>query len=112
MSSFEYQLSLWSAQRDQRHDLNDVLSVPRDVEHFVHFRRRRPVRSVADDLSVAGFTVGLGRRGLKRVLQATRTESLSEDMVEQFLREVITIVERHGGDYDGWGAAVQAQTNA
>lgn len=26
------------------------------------------------------------------------------------LREVVTIVERNGGDHDGWGATVEAQT--
>lgn len=112
MSSYEFQLSMWPAQRDQRDELNDVLSTPRAVEHFAYFKRRGNAEAAADELAAAGFTVGLGRRGFKTVLQATRSESLGDDEVAQFLREAISIVERNGGDYEGWGASVEAQPTA
>ncbi|WP_425841403.1 ribonuclease E inhibitor RraB [Microbacterium sp. PA5] len=107
MSTYDFQMSMWPTQRDQRGELGDVLSVPREVEHFAIFARRAQAESAGDELVAAGFEVGLGRRWMKTILRAARQEALSDDTVAQFLREVIAIIERHGGDYDGWGAAVE-----
>ena len=101
-------MSMWPAQRDQRAELNDALSAPRAVEHFAYFKRRGNAETAAQELSSAGFAVALGRRGFKTALQATRDESLGDDEVARFLQEAISIVERNGGEYDGWGAAVAA----
>ncbi|MFJ6679701.1 ribonuclease E inhibitor RraB [Microbacterium sp. NPDC091382] len=107
-STYEYQLSMWAPQRQQRAEMGDVLETPRLVEHFAYFSRRSQAQAAADDLITAGFEVARARRGLKTVLKATRTEALGDDQVARFLREVVDIVERHRGDYDGWGATVEA----
>lgn len=99
---------MWAPQREQRTEMGDALATPRPVEHFAYFGRRRHAEAAADELVAAGFTVGLGRRRLKTVLEATRDEPLQDDDVARFLTDVITIVERHGGEYDGWGATVEA----
>lgn len=112
MSSYEHQLAMWLMQRDQRAQMNDDLLVPRDVEHFAYFSRRAKATAAADDLTAAGFTVATGRRGFKTVVQAVRSEPLSDEAVERFLREAITLVERHGGSYDGWGATVAVRNPA
>lgn len=107
-STYEYQLSMWAPQREQRAEMGDVLETPRPVEHFAYFSRRSRAQAAAEDLIAAGFEVGRARRGLKTVLKATRNEALGDQQVARFLREVVDIVERHGGDYDGWGATVEA----
>ncbi|WP_435745813.1 ribonuclease E inhibitor RraB [Microbacterium sp. PMB16] len=109
MSSYERQLAMWPVQRDQRAGMNDDLLVPREVEHFAYFTRRRKAASAADDLVTSGFTVATARRGLKIGLQASRRESLSDESVARFLREVISVVEIHDGNYDGWGATVEVR---
>lgn len=106
MSTYQDQFSLWVIQREKRIELDDVLSDSRDVEHFAYFKRRTHADAAAQDFAADGYSVALGRRGLKTVLQATRTESLSDESVAQFLHGAISIVERHAGDYDGWGATV------
>lgn len=100
---------MWLKQREQRAQLNDDLLVPRDVEHFAYFSRRAKAHTAANDLTTAGFAVATSRRGFKTGIKAVRSESLSDDSVARFLREAITIVERHGGSYDGWGATVEAR---
>lgn len=107
MTTYEHQLAMWATQRNQRAQLNDDLLVPREVEHFAYFTRRGKAMSAADELTVAGFTVATGRRGFKAFVHASRSEPLSDDSVAGFLWEVITIVEKNGGSYDGWGATVQ-----
>jgi hypothetical protein len=111
VSSYEYELAMWPAQRDRRVELNDVLSEPRDVEHFVYFKRRANAKAAADALVADGFAVGLGRQGFRTVLQAVRTDALTDEAVAQFLRGVITVVEQHHGNYDGWGATVEAASS-
>lgn len=112
MSSYEFQLSMWPAQRDQRREMNDAFGTPRTVEHFAYFRRRRHAKDATAELTAAGFAVSLGRRRFTTILQATRSEPLGDDEVSRFLKEVVDIVERNGGDYDGWGATVEAQPTA
>ena len=99
---------MWPIQRDQRVGMNDDLTAVRDVDHFAYFRRRGHATSAAGEFLAAGFGVTTGRRGFKTVVQAVRGESLDDDSVKRFLHEVVSIVERYGGEYDGWGAAVEA----
>lgn len=103
---------MWPVQRDQRVGMNDDLLIPRDVEHFAYFTRRGKAASAADDLVASGFTVATGRRGFKTVVHAARSEPLSDESVARFLRDVIAVVERHDGEYDGWGAPVEVKSPA
>lgn len=107
-STLQSQLALWPTQEAQRMELNDRFEVPRPVEHFAYFRRRAFANVAGAELQSRGFSVEIGRRGLQTFLQATREEPLDFASVERFLSEVIAVVERSRGDYDGWGAAVEA----
>lgn len=99
---------MWPAQAAQRVELNDDFAVPRPVEHFAYFGQRASAERAAAELHARGFSVGIGRRGLQTILQATREEPLGSASVERFLTEVIDVVEGAQGDYDGWGATVEA----
>jgi len=109
-STLESQLDLWRVQQAQRRDLNDDFEALRPVEHFACFRRRAFANVAGAQLRSQGFTVTIKRKGLDTVLQATREEPLDHASVERFLGEVIAIVERSQGEYDGWGAAVEASS--
>jgi len=50
--------------------------------------------------------VSTDRHGLKTSLQATREEILGIFSAKRFLSEVVSVIERESGSYDGWGAAV------
>lgn len=106
-STFQSQLALWPVQEAQRTELNDHFATPRPVEHVAYFRRRAFANVAAAELRAQGFSVELGRRGLQTFLRATRAEPLGYASVERFLGDVIGIVERSLGDYDGWRAGVE-----
>lgn len=91
------------SQIEQRLSLGDRLEVPREVEHFSHFRRKAAAASAADELIECGYSVFLERRGLKLLVVARKESAVEPPIVEAFVREVFDIVESHGGDYDGWG---------
>lgn len=103
------EIALWPEQVTPRRELGEDFTVPRPVEHFAYFRRRRSADAAADDLRTLGFTVDIRRRGLQLILVATRVETLTDASVAAFLTEVIAIVEARKGDYDGWGANVEVR---
>jgi regulator of RNase E activity RraB len=48
--------------------------------------------------------VSTSREGVKTAVCAERAEPLTDQDVERFLGEVVSLIESHGGHYDGWGA--------
>lgn len=96
---------MWTVQKQERLRLGDDLAAPRPVEHFAYFSRKARAAAAADELSAAGFVVSTARTGLRTALCAERHEPLDDADVLRFLSEVIAVVESHGGEYDGWGAA-------
>ena len=107
-ATLESQLALWAVQETERVKMRDDFTVVRPVEHFAYFWRRVFAEAAAAQLRDRGFDATVGRRRFTTILLATRSESLSHASVERFLREVVSIVERAHGDYDGWGASLEA----
>ena len=84
---------------------------PFTVDHFLHMATERGARDAAADLSKHGFAVEIDEQedGGPWVVSATRQDWLSPSAVAD-LRDLMTrCAERHGGDYDGWGAEVNAR---
>jgi hypothetical protein len=115
----------WSHLRDQlapdtwqRHVIGDLLVVRALMEHGDALERDRPVEHVASfpepgsaqaaaaELRVDGFQVrvGPGRRG-RSFLEAIRRDPVTPPQVHAVTWSVREIVDRHGGEYDGWGCA-------
>ena len=109
-STLESQLDLWRGQQAQRRGLNDDFQARRPVEHVAYFRRRAFANVAGAQLRSQGFTVTINRKGLDTLLQATREDSLDPASVEGFLSDVIAVVERSQGAYDGWRAAVETSS--
>lgn len=102
------QLGMTREQIQQRIDMGDNLATPRPVDHSADFKKRKSAEAAADELRVLGYDVTLGKRGLLKVLlEATKLSSVDLATAEAFTREVIGVVEKHGGEYDGWGGPVE-----
>lgn len=105
-----------SAQRDQHlHGLDELLAsyaaqgddglTPRSVRHMAVFTRRSDAEAAAASLRGAGFEVRQVRRGLVRsTVEFERSDPVTRPAVTAFVDEIVTIVTRHGGEYDGWGS--------
>ena len=101
------QWSLWLTQREHRLGMGDDLPAPRPVDHFMIFRRRAAAEAAAGALRAENFEVTIQRQGLRLMVQATRTDTLDDAAVRRFLADVILLVEKARGSYDGWGAPVE-----
>ena len=103
-------MALTRQQIDRRVTMGDLLSAPRPTDHSAEFRRRRSAAVAAEELGLLRYDVTMGRRGLTKVLlEAGKTSEVDLASAEAFTREVFGVVAKHGGDYDGWGAGVEAQ---
>lgn len=89
--------------------MGDLLSVARPTDHTAQFKRRKPALAAAEELGLLGYKVTLNRRGLTKVLlEASKTSVVDLATAEAFTREVFGVIAKLGGDYDGWGAGVEA----
>ena len=102
------QLDLNRQQIEQRIAMGDKLATPRPVDHSAEFKKRKSADTAGDELRALGYQVTIGKRGLLKVLlEATKLSAVDAVTAEAFTREVIGVVEKHGGDYDGWGGPVE-----
>lgn len=99
-------LERWAVQRDKRIALGDNLIRPRSTEHLAAFRNRADAERAAAALEERGFTVLLARSLWRVLLQAVRTDTLTEQSVTSFLGVVVSAVEANGGKYDGFSGEV------
>ncbi|KQO63835.1 ribonuclease E inhibitor RraB [Curtobacterium sp. Leaf261] len=99
-------LALDADQLAQRRALGDRLDRPRFVDHVAAFRSLAAAEAAADDLRALGYTATVKKGLFRTSLEAARPERLDGTEPERFVTEVFGVVDRHGGAYDGWGAAV------
>ena len=82
----------------------DQVHAPRPIDHTAAFRSRRAAVAAGEELTAAGYRVdGLYRRLLTVWLEFSAMTAVDHETAAAFTREVVGIVERHGGSYDGWG---------
>jgi len=85
----------------------DALRKPRPVDHTGYFDAEAAARSAAAELDRHGFLVSVGAGGDRQyVLEATRTDPVDPPEVHKLTWTVRDVIERHGGQYDGWGCPV------
>ncbi|QHC62155.1 hypothetical protein GSU69_05285 [Rathayibacter festucae] len=107
------QLSVLEAQRERaaqqlevRLRYGDQVWELREVDHFAVFSRRSRARRAGRALVAAGFEIAISRLRLRLVLVASHHAAVDEEATTAFLRQVIEVVEREGGRYDGWRAEI------
>jgi hypothetical protein len=84
--------------------LGDDLHVVRPVDHTALFRLKSRAQAAATELAAAGYQVEVHREGFRWEVEATKASAIDRESASAFLREVIPMVNRHGGVYDGWGS--------
>ncbi|MGY2064887.1 ribonuclease E inhibitor RraB [Blastococcus sp. SYSU DS0619] len=105
----EGQLALGAQLVEERLSLGDQVHEPRPIDHLAGFRTRKAAEAAADELVAAGYRIdGLRRRFLTVWLEFSAMTAVDHDTAATFTREVVGIVDRHGGTYDGWGGFLVA----
>lgn len=104
----EHQLQLSASLVTQRVEMGDRAEVPREVDHVAFFKSKDQAAQAARELEQAGFTITDTRRRLLRiVVEFKRVDAVDHATAATFTRQVVPIIESHGGSYDGWGAMLQ-----
>ncbi|MGY1719390.1 ribonuclease E inhibitor RraB [Blastococcus sp. SYSU DS0552] len=105
----EEQVALSDQLVDQRLGMGDQVHQPRPIDHLAGFRSRRAAEAAGEELVAAGYRIdGLRRRFLTVWLEFSAMTAVDSATAAAFTREVVGIVDRHGGSYDGWGGFLVA----
>ena len=92
---------------EQNLAIGDRVHEPRPIDHLAGFRTRRAAEAAGQELEAAGYRIdGLRRRFLVVWLEFSAITAVDHGSAAAFTREVVGIVNRHGGTYDGWGGFV------
>ena len=87
----------------------DEVTAPRPIDHLAGFRSRSAAAAAGEELSTVGYRVdGRYRRLLTVWLEFSAMTAVDHATAAAFTREIVGIVERHGGHYDGWGGFLVA----
>ncbi|MCZ2829456.1 ribonuclease E inhibitor RraB [Modestobacter sp. VKM Ac-2986] len=87
----------------------DHVAAPRPIDHTAAFRTRRAAVAAGEELTAAGYRVdGLYRRLATVWLEFSAMTAVDHATAAAFTREVVAIIGRHGGRYDGWGGFLVA----
>jgi hypothetical protein len=98
------QLQLTAQVVDQHVSIGDRVDEPRQIDHLAGFRSRKAATAAAKDLETAGYRIdGMRRRFLAVWVEFSQETAVDHASAAAFTREVIGILDRHGGSYDGWG---------
>ncbi|TWH73887.1 ribonuclease E inhibitor RraB [Modestobacter roseus] len=82
----------------------DQVHAPRPIDHLAGFRSRRAATAACRELVDAGYRVdGTYRRLLTVWVEFSAMTAVDHETAAAFTREIVAIVGRHGGRYDGWG---------
>ncbi len=103
----EEQVGLSAQVVEQNLSIGDRVHEPRPIDHLAGFRSRKAADAAAQELVAAGYRIdGLRRRFLTVWLEFSTITAVDHATAAAFIREVVGIVNRHGGTYDGWGGFV------
>ena len=81
----------------------DQVHRPRRLDHLAGFRSRSAALAAAAELEALGYvTDGLRRRWFTVWLEFGKETPVDHETAAAFTREVVGVVDRHDGSYDGW----------
>lgn len=103
------QMELSAQQLQQRIDIGDRLDAARDIFHSGVFPTHAAASEAGKELTAAGFTTEVVEADGLVLLEAQKVSTVDAPTVNQFTKDVFSVMARHGGEYDGWGADVMAQ---
>lgn len=92
---------------DQNLSIGDRVHEARQIDHLAGFRSRAAAAAAARDLEAAGYRIdGIRRRLLTVWVAFSKETAVDHGSAAAFTREVIGVLDRHDGSYDGWGGFV------
>lgn len=102
------QLQMTAQVVDQNLGIGDRVHEPRQIDHLAGFRSKKAATAAAQDLEAAGYRIdGMRRRFLTVWVEFSKQTPVDHASAAAFTREVIAILDRHDGSYDGWGGFVR-----
>jgi len=87
----------------------DVLTVPREVQHWLYFRSEQSCALFRDAAIAAGFKVvsePSSKGDLPFGIVLARTQSVEQESIDRTVIELLHLSRRFDGDYDGWETPV------
>jgi hypothetical protein len=76
---------------------------PRRIDHLAGFRSRAAADAAARDLTARGYRIdGVRRRMLTVWLAFSHETAVEHERAAAFTRELVGVLDQHGGSYDGW----------
>ena len=97
---------------DVLQEKGDVLTVPREVQHWMYFSSEESRGLFRDAAVVAGFKVvsELTSEGdFPFGIVLARTQSVEQKSIDRTVLELLNLTRRFDGDYDGWETRVVTQ---
>jgi len=107
-SELDREVSLTCLLVGERLRFGDRPETPREVDHAACFRSGAAARAAAAELRARGYRVTFSRRWFTSTLDFTHIGAVDHDSATAFTREIVAIVQRYRGRYDGWGAFLDA----
>lgn len=101
-----HQIDLSAKQVQQRLEIGDNLEVAREIYHDGVFLNKGAASKAGEQLTALGYTTEVVEEDDHVLLEVQKISTVDADSVRKFTQEVFSVMERHGGDYDGWGADV------
>jgi hypothetical protein len=81
----------------------DEVHRPRRLDHLAGFRSRSAALAAAAELEALGYEIDSVRRRWFTVwLEFGKETPVDHDSAAAFTREVVGVLDGHGGTYDGW----------
>lgn len=88
----------------------DQVHRPRRLDHLAGFRSRSAAVAAAGELEALGYEIdGLQRRWFTVWLEFGKETAVDHESAVAFTREVVAVVDRNGGTYDGWSGFLVTQ---
>ena len=106
LDKLTHQMDLSAKQVEQRLEIGDILEVAREIYHDGVFPNKEAASQAGEELTALGYSTEVVEEDDQFLLEVQKVSPVDSDSVNRFVQEVFSIVERHGGDYDGWGADV------
>jgi uncharacterized protein (TIGR01619 family) len=90
----------------------DVLTVPREVQHWIYFRSAPSRSQFRDAATGAGFGIvgeSESEGELPFGISVTRTQSIEQASIDSTVIELLQLAQRFDGEYDGWETPLVTQ---
>lgn len=90
----------------------DVLTIPREVQHWMYFPSNVSREQFRESAKAAGFVISsefTSDGDLPFAITVTRTQSIEQKFIDATVLELLDLSLRFDGSYDGWETPIKTQ---